>query len=211
MLSHLRQFKIIPLLKMKNLDVNDALNVAEALCDAGLPALEIVFRRFSDSKAIREIACRFPDFHIGAGNILNRDQFLRAFDAQARFAISPGTCVETMKEACKRNITYLPGVSTCTDVLTILNNGIVDFHYFPAETSGGVEHLLSIIEPFDHLPIEIFARGGIDELKIKKYLRVPFVAAVSVEWIASCELIESKNWGKIKDEARRAIDLAQSL
>jgi len=46
MLAILRQFKGIPLLQMKELDVNDALKVAETLTEAGLPLLAIIFRRF---------------------------------------------------------------------------------------------------------------------------------------------------------------------
>ncbi len=208
MLSDLRQYKIVPLLKMKNLDVDDALRIAEVLSEAGLPIMEIVFRRFSDSKAIREIACRFPDFYIGAGNLLNKDQFLRAFDAQAKFAVSPGICVETMKEAVKRNITYLPGGCTPTDLQVILQNGIVDFHYFPAEAAGGVNMLSALLEPFEHLPVEVFARGGITPDRVREYLEIPNVAAVTAEWVLSQELIESKNWDKIREEARKAIVIA---
>lgn len=211
MLAHLRHFKVIPLLKMKTLEIDDALHVAEALIEGGLPALEIIFRRHTDSKAIREIATRFPDFHIGAGNILNRDQLLRAIESQARFAIAPGVCVDTIAEANKRNITFMPGAVTASDILTILKNGLVDFHYYPAESSGGIEHLKAILEPFEHLPVDVFARGGITPEMLRQYFKVPQVAAISADWIVKPGFVEEKKWSHIKEEARNAATLLRTL
>lgn len=209
MLANLRQYRIIPLLKVKNLEVDDALRVTDALLKGGLPLLEIVFRRFTDSKAIREIAGHFPNFLIGAGNILNKDQLLRCIDAQAKFATAPGVCVETIKEAARRNITFAPGACNPSEIQTILLNGIVDFHFYPAESTGGIEHLKQVIDPFEHLPIDLVARGGITPDKVQDYLQVPQVAAVCVDWIVKNEFIENKQWDAISDAARNAIQIAR--
>lgn len=210
MFSNIRQFKVIPLLKTKELTVDDALHIAEALISAGLPVMEIVFRRHTDSRAIREIASRFPSFMVGAGNILNRDQLLRAIDAQASFAMSPGVCTETIQEGCRRKITYIPGAATMTDILTILKNGVTYFQYFPAESNGGLEHLRDILDPFEHLPIDVIARGGITQEKMKNYLNLPQVAAVTVDWIIKPEYIGEKRWDLITNETKNALRLAAS-
>jgi len=209
MLAILRQFKVIPLLQMKELDVNDALKVAETLTEAGLPLLEIIFRRFCDSKAIREIAARQPQFMIGAGNILSRDQLLRCIDAHAKFALAPGACPETIKEAAHRNIVFAAGACNPTDIQTILLNGMVDFQFFPAESTGGVEHLKTIVEPFEHLSGDIVARGGITPEKLPNYLRMPQIAAVCVDWVVTPEFVANKRWDAIRDAAKLAIELAQ--
>ena len=208
MFPQIRQFKVIPLLKMKTLEVDDALHVAEALMNGGLPVLEVVFRRHTDSRAIREIATRFPNMMVGAGNILNREQLLRAVDAQAHFAMAPGVCVDTIKEGCARKLTFIPGASTMTDILTILKNGVTYFQFFPAETSGGHEHLRNILDPFEHLPVDVIARGGIAPEKMKFYLNLPQVAAVTVDWIVKPEYIAEKRWDLISNEARNALRLA---
>ncbi len=211
MFPKIRQYRVIPLLKMKNLEVDDALHVAEALINGGLPVLEIIFRRHNDSRAIREVATRFPNFMVGAGNILNREQLLRAVDAQAHFAIAPGVCPETIKEGCARKLTFIPGASSTTDVLTILKNGVTYFQYFPAESSGGHEHLSDILDPFEHLPIDIIARGGITPEKMNFYLNLPQVAAVTVDWIVKPEYIAEKRWDLISNEARNALRIASAV
>ena len=208
MFPKIRHYKVIPLLKMKNLEVDDALHVAEALLSAGLPVMEVLFRRHTDSRAIREIATRFPDFMVGAGNILNRDQLLRALDTQAKFAMAPGVCTDTIKEGCARRITFIPGASSMTDILTILKNGVTYFQYFPAETAGGIPFLRDILDPFEHLPLDVIARGGITPEKMKFYLNLPQVAAVTVDWIIKPEYIAEKRWDQISNEARNALDLA---
>jgi 2-dehydro-3-deoxyphosphogluconate aldolase/(4S)-4-hydroxy-2-oxoglutarate aldolase len=176
--------------------------------EAELPVIELVFRRYSDSKAIRGIATEFPDFWIGASGILNKDQLLRTMDSHARFAISPGVNLDTIREASRRNIMFAPGACTPSDIENILLNGSVDFQFFPAEQSGGVERLKAIIEPFEHLPLDIFAKGGISKEKINDYLDIPHVAAVSVDWILKEEYIKNKDWKKITELALEAKKIA---
>ncbi|MDD3119350.1 MAG: hypothetical protein PHQ27_09240 [Victivallales bacterium] len=208
MFPKIRQYKVIPLLKMKTLDVDDVLHVAEALSSAGLPVMEIVFRRHTDSLAIRAVAAHFPDFLVGAGNILNRDQLLRALDARARFAMAPGVCTEAIREGCTRRITFVPGVSSITDIMTVLNSGVTYFQYFPAETAGGAPFLRDILEPFEHLPLDVVARGGIAPEAMKNYLNLPQVAAVTVDWVIKPEYIVQHRWDLISNEARTALRLA---
>lgn len=209
MFSALCKFKVIPLVKVKDLSPDDAIHIAEALIAGGLPVMELSFRRYSDSKAIRAISDKFPDFWIGAGGILSKDQLLRAVEAKAKFAMSPGVNPDTIREASRRNIIYAPGVCTPTDIEMIILNGSIDFQFFPAEPSGGIEMLKAIIEPFEHLPLEIYAKGGIPENKIKDYLKIPQVTAVGAEWIVDNAVIQNKEWSKITEAAQKARSIAQ--
>ncbi|OGV31258.1 MAG: hypothetical protein A2020_01390 [Lentisphaerae bacterium GWF2_45_14] len=209
MFSALCKFKVVPLVKVKDLDVEDALHIAEALSAGGLPVMELSFRRYSDSKAIRAISEKFPDFWIGAGGILSKDQLLRVVDAKAKFAMSPGVNPDTIREASRRNIIYAPGVCTPTDIEMIILNGSIDFQFFPAEQSGGIEMLKAIIEPFEHLPLEIYAKGSIPEDKITAYLKIPQVVAVGAEWIVDEATIRAKDWTKISESAKKARFIAE--
>lgn len=58
-------------------------------------------------------------------------------------------------------------------------SGITEFQFFPAEQSGGAEVLKAICEPFHHLGIEFFAKGGITLENMKSYLVRKEVVAVS--------------------------------
>lgn len=210
MFTRLGKYKIVPLLTIKDIEIADALKVAEALSNAGLPAMEITFRRHSDSKAIREIAKEFPDFLIGASGILNKDQFLRAVDSKAKFATAPGVCEESIRIAVKSPIVFAPGANTPSDIERILINSCIHFQFFPAEPSGGVEYLKAIMAPFEHLPLDILPKGGITLDKIKSYLQIPQVYAVSLEHILLAEYVVNKQWDKITESAKIALEAAQS-
>ncbi|MCF6176041.1 MAG: hypothetical protein L3J71_09775 [Victivallaceae bacterium] len=203
MFSCLGKDKFVPLLKVKDLHEDDALRVVEALQNGGINIMELIFRRHSDSIAIRRIAKEFPEFIIGAGNILNGSQLIRAVDCKARFATAPGLSGETINIAKKHNIMFAPGVTTPTELERVLLSGCVDFQFFPAEQAGGVDYLRAIIEPFEHLPIEVFPKGGITADNAAEYLKLSYVSAVSLSGIVTESDIVTGNWQGITEAAKR--------
>jgi 2-dehydro-3-deoxyphosphogluconate aldolase/(4S)-4-hydroxy-2-oxoglutarate aldolase len=209
MFNELRRFGLLPLVKIDNEE--DALSVAKALSEGGLPAMEISFRSFAHSKALRLISKELPAFYAGVGNILNKDQLLRALDSHAKFAFSPGVCPATVAEACKRSVIYAPGVCTPTDMLMALNAGASSFQFFPAAQAGGITMLKALIEPVQHLGVEFFVKGGITPEMAEGYLKVPQVAASSAPWVAAPELIAAKDWAKITENAKAAVLLVRRL
>ena len=203
MFSSLGKEQFVPLLKVKDLNVDDALRIVEALQLGGIGIMELIFRRHSDSIAIRAIAKEFPEFIIGAGHILNGSQLRRAVDCKAKFATAPGLSGETINIAKKHNIMFAPGVVTPTELERVLLSGCVDFQFFPAEPSGGVDYLQAMIEPFEHLPIEVFPKGGITSKNAQAYLDLSYVYAVSISDIVTEGDIVTKNWQAITEAAKR--------
>lgn len=208
MFASLGRFKIIPVLKIREISPDDTLRVCEALLAGGLPVLEVNFRRRSDSLAIRAVAREFPDFLVGAGGILNGDQLLRAADCGAKFAVAPGYSADITRIANKKKIPFAPGAATPGDIENILLGGVVDFQFFPAEALGGIEYLKAILEPFEHLPIDVFPKGGIKIEQVPSYLELPQITAVSLTDILRPEYLENRQWDKITETARRAFQLA---
>ncbi len=209
MFSNLREFGVVPFVKAETEE--EALLTARALQSGGLPVMELVFRTFAHSRAIRRIAREMPDFVIGVGNILNKDQLVRAVDSSARFAFSPGTEMEMVREACSLRIVFAPGVCTASNIQMAMLSGVTEFQFFPAEQSGGVEALAAIAEPFLHLGIEFFVKGGITPENMRGYLKHREVVAVSAPWIAPQELIEAKDWKRITENAAQAVEAVRSI
>ncbi len=204
----LGQCKIIPVLKIKEITPEDAVKCAQVLMDNGITAMEIMFRRHSDSMAIKTIADEFPDFYIGAGGVLNSDQLLRVVDSKARFATAPGVDMQTLREASRNKIMFSPGVISPTNLQMILRTGLLDFQFFPAEQSGGAAFIEAMMYPFEHLPIDIYPKGGVTIEKIPEYLRLDHVRCVFVDDILSVDDIVNKNFDKIGERAARAVEIA---
>lgn len=206
MFTRLRSYRIIP--SVENIDPDEAVKIADALVEAELPALEIMYRNHTDAKVIRAILERHPDFLIGVGGILNADLVLRAFDANARFMTSPGYNLAAIEEAQKHNLEYASGVCTPTDVINTITSGVLDMHFFPAQFFGGAAMLSELLGPFSHLNINVIAKGGITVDNMHEYLRLSSVAAIVCPWIVDEDAIQYKNWESITANAVRARELS---
>ena len=68
MFSELYSIGLIPVIKIENAD--DAVPLAKALIEGGLPAAEITFRTAAAADAIKAISEAYPDMLIGAGTVL---------------------------------------------------------------------------------------------------------------------------------------------
>ena len=85
MISELYSIGLIPVIKIENPD--DALPLAKALIDGGLPAAEITFRTACAAEAIKNITEAYPEMLVGAGTVLTPAQVDAAVEAGAQHAI----------------------------------------------------------------------------------------------------------------------------
>lgn len=209
MFAYLRKYKVIPLLKYKDIEPDTAIRVAETLINAGLPAMDVTFRRHCDSRAIKEISRVFPEFLIGASGILNKDQLLRAIDSGAKFITSPVLCRDCLPVAAKQKIAFAPGASTPNEIEEVLLSGCISFQFFPGVHCGGVKYLQAVLEPFDHLPLDIMVKGGINTGDVRQFLSIPQVFAVAVDDVLRPEYIAEQRWNMIADAAKAALLVVQ--
>ena len=82
------QYGVVPVVVLE--DAKDAVRLAKALMDGGLPCAEVTFRTEAAEDAIRLMCKEYPDMLVGAGTVLTIDQVDRAVAAGARFIVSPG-------------------------------------------------------------------------------------------------------------------------
>ena len=72
-------------------DETQAVPLARALAEGGLPIIELTLGTPSAIEAIRRIAAEVPEILVGAGTILDARQAEQAAAAGAQFLVSPGT------------------------------------------------------------------------------------------------------------------------
>lgn len=183
----------------------DAVPLARALVAGGLPAIEVTLRTPAAVDAIRAVAAEVPEAVVGAGTVLTAEQVEVAVAAGARFLVSPG-CTERLGEAMYRSgVPYLPGVSTASEVMTLLERGVREMKFFPAEASGGTAYLAALAAP---LPAARFCpTGGIDAVAAERYLSLPNVGCVGGTWMLPKDAIRSRDWSRVTALAREAAGL----
>ena len=186
-------------------DAADAVPLARALVAGGLPAIEVTLRTPAALDAIRAIAAEVPDAVVGAGTVLSPAQVADSVAAGARFLVSPGW-TDVLLDAMKRSgVPFLPGVSTTSEVVALLERGVREMKFFPAQAAGGTAYLTSLASP---LPQARFCpTGGIGPASAPEYLALPNVGCVGGSWMLPEDAIAARDWGRIETLAREAASL----
>lgn len=186
-------------------DVADAVPLARALVAGGLPAIEVTLRTPVALDALRAIADQVSGAVVGAGTVLTPGQVKECVGAGARFLVSPGW-TELLLEAMQGSgVPFLPGVSTTSEVVALLERGVREMKFFPAQASGGTAYLKALAGP---LPRARFCpTGGIGVDSAPEYLALPNVGCVGGSWMIPADAVAARDWGRIEVLAREAAAL----
>ncbi|MER8047141.1 bifunctional 4-hydroxy-2-oxoglutarate aldolase/2-dehydro-3-deoxy-phosphogluconate aldolase [Streptomyces sp. NPDC094032] len=187
-------------------DAADAVPLARALVAGGLPLIEVTLRTPAALDAIRAVAAEVPEAVVGAGTVVSPANVADAVGAGARFLVSPGWTDALLEAMRGSGVPFLPGVSTTSEVVALLERGVPDMKFFPAEAAGGVPYLKSLAGP---LPQARFCpTGGISRASAPGYLALPNVACVGGTWMLPPDALASRDWGRVEALAREASGLA---
>ncbi len=176
-------------------DVTHAIPVAEALVEGGVPVIELTLRTPAALACIEQIATHVPEILIGAGTVLAPEHAKDAQSAGAQFLVSPGTTDMLAAAMRDTGLPHLPGASTVSEVLRLLELGYTEMKLFPAELSGGVGFLKAIGAP---VPQARFCpTGGITEATAASYLALPNVGCVGGTWLTPADALQERDWSRI--------------
>ena len=184
---------VLPVISIEALE--DAIPLARALVEAGLPVLEVTLRTAVAIEAIRRIAEQVPGAIVGAGTVLDADALRAVGDAGALFAIAPGATESLYAAAAEAPIPFLPAVSTASELMRGLEWGHRRFKFFPAESSGGIAALKAFAGPF--AGVRFCPTGGIDAERAPAYLALPNVITVGGSWMLPKTALASRDWSAI--------------
>ncbi|WP_171110893.1 MULTISPECIES: bifunctional 4-hydroxy-2-oxoglutarate aldolase/2-dehydro-3-deoxy-phosphogluconate aldolase [unclassified Streptomyces] len=186
-------------------DAADAVPLARALVAGGLPAIEVTLRTPGALDVIRAISGAVPDAVVGAGTVITPGQVEDAVSAGARFLVSPGWTDVLLEAMRGSGVPYLPGVSTTSEVVALLERGVREMKFFPAAAAGGTAYLKSLAGP---LPQARFCpTGGIGLASAPEYLALPNVGCVGGSWMLPADAVAARDWERIERLAREAASL----
>ena len=199
----LRAGPVLPVIVLQ--DAGLAVDLATALVAGGIRTLEVTLRTAAALEAIRQIRDRVPGALVGAGTVLNPDDWQRAQDAGAMFGISPGLTPALLAATRHSALPFVPGVSTASEAMTALDAGFTALKLFPAEAVGGRALLKSLHGP---LPQLLFCpTGGVSPDNAPAYLALPNVACVGGSWLVPEAALAQRDWSAITALAQQAASL----
>jgi 2-dehydro-3-deoxyphosphogluconate aldolase / (4S)-4-hydroxy-2-oxoglutarate aldolase len=192
-------------------NAEDAVPLAQALLEGGLNVVEITFRAANAANAVHAIAQKVPQMILGAGTLLTGAQVKAACDAGAQFGVAPGLNLEVVAAAKKRNMPFIPGVMTPSEVENALAAGCRLLKFFPANVAGGVPMLKALAAPYAQTGVKFIALGGIKADNMREYLVEPIVAAVGGSWLVEPALVTKRDWKTITARTREALQIIEGL
>lgn len=196
---------VVPVVVLE--DTKDAVPLAKALVEGGLPCAEVTFRTEAAEESIRLMTEQFPEMLVGAGTVLTREQVDAAVAAGAKFIVSPGFDPEIVDYCLEKKIPVLPGCISPSEVAQAVKRGLTIVKFFPAEQAGGIAMIKAMAAPY--VGLKFMPTGGINAGNLTEYLSCDKILCCGGSWMVKGDLVKAGNFGKIRGlsaETRKLID-----
>lgn len=192
---------VIPVVRIERSE--DAVPMAKALVEGGLPVIEITLRTPPALNAIEAVARNVPDALVGAGTVTQPGALAQARDAGAAFAVSPGATPALLAAARAGPLPFIPGIMTPGEAMRALEAGFDALKLFPAEQAGGVGMLKAMAGPFPQ--IAFCPTGGVSAANMAAYLTQPNVLCVGGSWLVPTDALARRDWALVSRLAAAAV------
>lgn len=207
MQEQLQKFGVVPVVVLN--DAKDALPLAKALVEGGLPCAEVTFRTEAAEESIRQMAAEYPRMLVGAGTVLTTEQVDRAVNAGAKFIVSPGFDPEVVDYCLSKEIPIFPGCVTPSEVAQAVKRGLKVVKFFPAEQFGGVATIKALAAPYTM--VRFMPTGGVSAKNLKEYLSCDKIIACGGSWMVKGDMIKAGEFDKICEMTKEAVALAKEI
>ncbi len=202
-----QELGVVPVVVLN--DARDAVPLAEALVEGGLPCAEVTFRTDAAEESIRLMSEKYPQMLVGAGTVLTVEQVDRAVGAGAKFIVSPGFDAEIVDYCLSKKISVFPGCITPSEVAQAVKRGLKVVKFFPAEQFGGVATIKALAAPYTK--VNFMPTGGVSAKNLKEYLSYDRIVACGGSWMVKGDLVKAGEFDKIRELTAEAVALAKEI
>lgn len=197
--------KLVPLVVLD--DAADAVPMAKALVEGGIPVAEVTFRTDAAADVIRAMAEQVPEILVGAGTVHTVAQAQTAVEAGAKFIVTPGFQPDVVRWCVEHQVDIVPGTAVPSDIEQAISFGLSVCKFFPAEAYGGVKTLKALKGPY--ADIRFMPTGGVSLDNMNDYLALSNVAAVGGSFMTPSAAVKAKDWAKVTEACRTALTKVQ--
>lgn len=195
---------------------NEALGATRALLKGGVRCIEITFTVPDAAAVIKSVAnenqkgnfdCPFGTLVLGAGTVTSVAQAQAAFEAGARYFVSPCVVTEVIETAQKLGAAMLPGALTPTEVFNAFQMGGDIIKVFPA-TRLGPGYIKDLKAPLPHIPL--LPTGGVEASNAAEWINAGAVALGVGGKLVDRAAIKAGNWDEITKRATELMDAVRA-
>jgi 2-dehydro-3-deoxyphosphogluconate aldolase/(4S)-4-hydroxy-2-oxoglutarate aldolase len=197
---------IVPVVRASS--PREARMAAEAVCEGGIPIVEITMTVPGAVEVIRELAKNSASsVLVGAGTVLNAEAARRCLDAGAQFLVSPGLNLQTVELAVREAKLIMAGALTPTEVMAAWEAGADFIKIFPCGQVGGAKYIKALKGPFPQVPL--VPTGGVNLTNAAEFIEAG-VAALGVGGeCVQAEALKANKPEIIVENARKFLAIVQ--
>src|SRR5271166_6269739 len=206
-LRRIRETRIIPVLRARRHE--DAIAIAHAVHEGGIPILEITMTVPGAVEVIRQLVETFGEqVLIGAGTVLDPETARACILAGAQFIVSPALNLKTIEICHRYSVPVIPGALTPTEVVTAWEAGADVVKVFPCSALGGAKYLKSLKAPLPH--IDLIPTGGVSLSTAAEFLSAgAFALGVGAD-LANPQAIAAGTPEIITENARQYVEIVRA-
>jgi len=198
-LELIRQEKLVVIARNAPADIIG--DLARALLAGGVRLLESTFNQslpdpIADNRRTIELLCREfgGELCVGAGTVLTVAQVQAAYEAGARYIISPNTNPAVIAETRRLGLVSIPGAMTPTEIAWAWELGAHMVKVFPADDLG-FHYLRNVAAPLSHIPF--MATGGVNPQTIPEFLAAGVISVGTGISILKPDLVKARDYAAI--------------
>src|SRR5213594_2866091 len=197
---------IVPVVRASS--AGEARVAADAVCQGGIPIVEITMTVPGALDVIRELAKNSAsDVLVGAGTALNAEAARRCLDAGAQFLVSPGLNLQVIHLAVAEGKLMMAGALTPTEVITAWEAGSDLVKVFPCGQLGGAKYIKALRGPLPQVPL--VPTGGVNLNTAAEFIEAGAAALGIGGELVRAEALKSGKSQVIVENARKFVEIVK--
>jgi len=192
----------------------ELLELSKALYNGGIRLIEVTFDQsdpncnIKTSEAIRSLSEHFGEsLLVGAGTVLTTEQVELAYNAGAKYIISPNIDEDVIKLTKRLKMSSIPGAMTPTEIAYAYKLGADIIKIFPAGYLG-LKYIKDVRGPLSH--IKLLAAGGINEQTISSFIEAGYKGFGISGRLTDKSIIENGNFIEFTKRAKDFVEAIES-
>ncbi|MBI2951865.1 bifunctional 4-hydroxy-2-oxoglutarate aldolase/2-dehydro-3-deoxy-phosphogluconate aldolase [bacterium] len=181
----------------------ELLNVASALREGGVVAIEVTMTTPGALKVIEEAAARMKDSIIGVGTVLDPETARAAILAGAEYIVSPTLHPGVIEMARRYSKIVMPGAFTPTEILTAWQAGADVVKVFPASV-GGPAYFKDVKGPLPQ--VRLMPTGGVDLTTTGAFIKAGACAVGAGSAMVDKKAVTAGKFDLITETARKFVE-----
>jgi 2-dehydro-3-deoxyphosphogluconate aldolase / (4S)-4-hydroxy-2-oxoglutarate aldolase len=197
---------IVPVVRASS--SGEACLAADAVCEGGIPIVEITMTVPGAVEVIRELVKKCSsDVLVGAGTVLNPQMAQQCLDAGAQFLVSPGLNLPTVDLAVRERKLIMAGALTPTEIMAAWEAGADFIKIFPCGQVGGAKYIKSLKGPFPQIPF--VPTGGVNLHTAAEFIEAGSVALGIGGELVQASALKANKPEVIVENARKFLEVVK--